>query len=64
MEFGCEKRVRELGTLPTECPPDTQPLLYMPRVRVEGGSQSGSPDMCVDNTLVRFHSLDSKESYG
>ena len=63
VDFGGEKRVHELSALSTDCPPDTQPLLYMPRVRVEGASRSGSPDMCVDNTLVRFHSLDSKESH-
>ncbi|KAL8581690.1 hypothetical protein ACOMHN_049246 [Nucella lapillus] len=44
------------------CPPDTQPLLSPPRVRVEGASSCDNPDMCAENTLLRFHSLDSKDS--
>ncbi|KAK7100359.1 hypothetical protein V1264_023327 [Littorina saxatilis] len=62
-DYGCEKRVRESGTLSSDCVLDTQPLLPVLRVRVDGGSNSGSPDMSMDNQLVRFHSLDSKESY-
>jgi hypothetical protein len=51
----------EGGAGSTDCPSDTQPLLRKsPRLGAgEGGS--GSPDLCLDNALLRFHSLDSKE---
>ncbi|XP_076440036.1 uncharacterized protein LOC143279775 isoform X2 [Babylonia areolata] len=61
-EQGVGKRVHRQGPRTSDCTPDTQPLLSTPQVRVVGGLHSGSPDLCLDSSLHRFHSLDSREA--
>ncbi|KAL8625618.1 hypothetical protein ACOMHN_043893 [Nucella lapillus] len=61
-EQGGGKRIHRQGTRASDGTPDTQPLLTAPQVRVEKGSSSASPDMCLDNSVPRFHSLDSREA--
>ena len=59
---GGDSRGQQQGELPADCPPDTQPLLASPQARPDDRLQSVVPDLCLDNTLVRFHSLDGKDS--